>query len=134
MERVSTIFSVRFFEADDLVAALPAIRESGRHARRSDRPAARSLTVSFEPDDPDIAAKVAQLAQLHGVRSVEPYVLRQLSNDVAAGLMGAQEVSAPSGLGLSGRGEIVGVADSGLDTGNPATIHPDFAGRVAAIR
>ena len=48
--------------------------------------------------------------------------------------MGAQEVIAPSGLGLSGRGEIVGVGDSGLDTGNPATIHPDFAGRVAALR
>ena len=47
-------------------------------------------TVSFEPDDPDIAAKVAQLARLHGVRVVEPYTLRQLRNDVAAGLMGAQ--------------------------------------------
>ena len=40
----------------------------------------------------------------------------------------------PSGLGLSGRGEIVGVADSGLDTGNPDTIHPDFSGRIAAIQ
>ena len=39
----------------------------------------------------------------------------------------------PRRLGLSGRGEIVAVADSGFDTGNPATIHPDFAGRVAAI-
>ena len=29
VERVPTIFSVRFFQADDLVAALPAIRDLG---------------------------------------------------------------------------------------------------------
>ena len=132
-ERVPTIFSVRFFEADDLVAALPAIRDSGRHPRRGggrqhghhgQLRAGRSRTIG---------AKVEQLARLHGVRVVEPYTLRQLRNDVAAGLMGAREVSNPAGLGLSGRGEVVGVADSGLDTGDAATIHPDFSGRVAAI-
>ncbi len=131
-ERVPTIFSVRFFEADDLVVALPAIRDLGGMPGEV-TPGSTVTTVSFEPDDPDIAAKVAQLARLHGVRVVEPYALRQLRNDVAAGLMGAKEVSNPAGLGLSGRGEVVGMADSGLDTGDAATIHPDFAGRVAAI-
>ena len=132
VERVSTIFSVRFFEADDLVAALPAIRDLGGTPGEV-ATGSTVTTVSFEPDDPAIGAKVEQLVQLHGVRVVEPYALRQLRNDVAAGLMGAREVSNPAGLGLSGRGEVVGVADSGLDTGNAATIHPDFAGRVAAI-
>jgi hypothetical protein len=132
VERVPTIFSVRFFEADDLVSALPAIRGLG--GTPGEVAAGSTVTtVSFEPDDPAIGAKVEQLARLHGVRAVEPYTLRQLRNDVAAGLMGAREVSNPAGLGLSGRGEVVGVADSGLDTGNAATIHPDFAGRVAAI-
>jgi hypothetical protein len=132
VERVPTIFSVRFFEADDLVAALPAIRDLGGIPGEV---AAGSTvtTVSFRPDDPDVGGKVEQLAGLHGVRAVEPYALRQLRNNVAAGLMGAKEVSSPAGLGLSGRGEVVGVADSGLDTGNAATIHPDFSGRVAAI-
>ena len=133
VERVPTIFSVRFFEAADLIAALPAIRDLG--GTPGEVTAGSTVTtVSFEPDDPDIAAKVEQLASLHGVRAVEPYKLRQLRNDVAAGLMGAREVSNPAGLGLSGRGEVVGVADSGLDTGDAATIHPDFAGRVAAIQ
>lgn len=132
VERVPATFLVRFFAADDLTAALPAIRSLG--GRPSDpAPGSTVITVGFSPDDPDLAAKVERLAHLHGVRSVEPHVLRQLRNDVAARLMGAQEVHNPSGLGLSGRGEIVGVADSGLDTGDPATIHPDFAGRVAAI-
>jgi serine protease AprX len=132
VERVSTIFSVRFFEADDLVAALPAIRDLG--GTPGEVAAGSTVTtVSFDPADPAIGAKVAKLVGLHGVRVVEPYALRQLRNDVAAGLMGAREVSNPAGLGLSGRGEVVGVADSGLDTGNATTIHPDFAGRVAAI-
>jgi hypothetical protein len=133
VERVPTIFSVRFFEADDLSAALPTIRALGGTPGEF-TPGSTVVTVSFEPDDPDIALKVAQMTRLHGVRAVEPYALRQLRNDVAAGLMGAKEVSNPAGLGLSGRGEIVGVADSGLDSGEAATIHPDFAGRVAAIR
>ena len=131
-ERVPSIFSVRFFEPDDLVAALPAIRDLG--GTPGEVTAGSTVTtVSFAPDDPDVGAKVEQLARLHGVRVVEPYALRQLRNDVAAGLMGAREVSNPAGLGLSGRGEVVGVADSGLDTGNASTIHPDFAGRIAAI-
>ena len=125
-----TIFSVRFFDSDDLVQALPKIRDLG--GTPSDpAPGSTVITVSFESDG--VAAKIEQVAQLHGVRSVETYALRQLRNDVAAGLMGAKEVLAPAALGLSGRGEIVGVADSGLDTGNPAAIHPDFTGRVATI-
>jgi subtilisin family serine protease len=34
--------------------------------------------------------------------------------------------------GLYGAGQIIGVADSGLDTGNPATLSADFAGRLRA--
>ena len=67
VERVPTIFSVRFFEADDLVAALPAIRDLG--GTPGEVAAGSTVTtVSFEPDDPAIGAKVAQLARLHGVR------------------------------------------------------------------
>jgi subtilisin family serine protease len=73
------------------------------------------------------------LAGLHGVRSVEAFTMRQPYNDVAVRLMGAREVMDPAGLDLRGQGETVGVADTGLDTGDQATIHPDFAGRIAAI-
>lgn len=132
VERVPNTFSVRFFEPTDLAQALPAIRELGG---TPSVPASNStiITVSFELGQSDLAAKLEQLAHLHGVRSVEPFTLRQTRNDIAAGLMGAKEVLPPSGLGLSGRGEIVGVADSGLDTGDPGAIHPDFAGRVVTV-
>lgn len=36
-------------------------------------------------------------------------------------------------LGFDGRNVTVGVADSGLDTGIPASMHPDIAGRVDAV-
>ncbi|HXI02019.1 MAG TPA: S8 family serine peptidase, partial [Candidatus Saccharimonadales bacterium] len=34
-------------------------------------------------------------------------------------------------IGADGTGVTLAVADTGLDTGNPATIHPDFTGRVS---
>jgi subtilisin family serine protease len=131
-ERLPSIVSVRFFEPDDLDLALPAIREMGGQPG-SYAPGDTILTVGFAPDDPELGAKLERLAHLHGVRAVEAYKLRQLYNNLAARLMGAEEVRRPDGLGLTGRGEIVAVADSGLDTGDPNSIHPDFAGRVAAI-
>lgn len=132
VERVPNAFTVRFFQPEDLAAALTPIRDLG--GTPSDpTPGARVITVSFDPEAGNVIGRVEQLAALHGVRSVEPYILRQLRNDVAAGLMGAQEVQAPAGLNLSGRGEIVGMADSGLDTGVLNTLHPDFAGRVARL-
>ena len=130
--RVTNTFLLNFFEADDLQLALPAIRKLGG-VPGDVAPGSTMLTVSFKPNVADLPTKVEQLAYLHGVSSVGPYVLRQLRNDIATGLMGGKEVLPPSGLGLSGRGEVVGVADSGLDTGDPATIHPDFSGRVAAF-
>lgn len=131
-ERVPNTFTVRFFQPADLEQALPAIQAMGGESSAS-APGGSVITVAFDPHIKDTEALVERIANLHGVRSIEPTVLRQLRNDVAAGLLGAQEVQDPSGLGLSGRGEIVGVADSGLDTGSPDTIHPDFAERIATL-
>ncbi len=132
VERVPNAFTVRFFQSDDLEAALSPIQELGGTPSEP-TPGGKVITVSFDPAAENMASRVEQLAALHGVRSVEPYVLRQLRNDIAAGLMGSQEVQDPTGLNLSGRGEIVGMADSGLDTGVPSSIHPDFSGRIASL-
>jgi subtilisin family serine protease len=132
VERVPNAFTVRFFQPDDLAAALGPIRELGGTPSEPS-PGARVITVSFDPQAEDLTRRVEQLAALHGVRAVEPYVLRQLRNDVCGGLMAAPEVQAVTGLNLSGRGEIVGMADSGLDTGVPNTLHPDFSGRVSRL-
>jgi len=132
VERVPNTFTVRFFQPADLEQALPAIQAMGGEPS-APAPGASVITVAFDPRTRNTESLVEQIASLHGVRSIEPTVLRQLRNDVAAGLLGAEEVQNPSGLGLSGRGEIVGVADSGLDTGSTDTIHPDFAGRIVTL-
>lgn len=67
------------------------------------------------------------LAGLPAVRWIEPYVPPQLTNDVALSLTGV--VTAWTALGLTGTGQTVAVADTGLDVGASGPI-TDFAGRI----
>lgn len=78
------------------------------------------------------ADRIPEIAALDGVINVEiePDVTTQ--NNVARTLTGVEPVATT--LALDGSGEIVGVADSGIDTGVAATILPDFNGRVVNVR
>ena len=78
------------------------------------------------------ADQLEALVAIPGVLAaeVEPEVKTQ--NNVARMLTGANPVATT--LGLDGNGEIVGVADSGLDNGNAGAILADFAGRVVNLR
>jgi hypothetical protein len=75
-------------------------------------------------------AELMQIAALPAVRWIEPVTYPRLLNDVARGIMHVS--SAWQRRGIYGAGQVIAVADSGLDTGNPATISPDFAGRIVA--
>ena len=66
-----------------------------------------------------------RLKALPEVFSVHPVVEPSLHNNRGRALLGID--ASPSPLPWTGRGQIVGVADSGLDAG-----HPDFQGRVRA--
>ena len=91
------IFTVRFFEPDDLVAALPAIRELGGTPSEP-APGSTVITVSFDPATREHRGPGrATRARCTACESVEPYALRQLRNDVAAGLMGARRCRTPRG-------------------------------------
>jgi subtilisin family serine protease len=72
-------------------------------------------------------ALLRDLAALPGVRWIEPDRPPRLTNDVATGLTGAAAVQ--STLGLTGTGQIIAVADTGLDVGASGAI-TDFAGRI----
>ena len=77
------------------------------------------------------AGQVQSLAALDEVVWVEPYFEMELLNDKGGGeIMKANAVSAA--LDLTGGGQMVGVADSGLDSGNLNTLHTDVRGRVKA--
>ncbi len=73
---------------------------------------------------------LAALAQQNAVAWIEPWVAPKLHNDVARTIMHVDQVQ--PGLGLYGDGQIAAVADSGLDTGSAATVHPDFRSHLRA--
>ena len=110
--------------------SLPAIesfvREQGGAVIPSAHGRTRLLRAKMSP------AVVSKLMARDDVRRLEPFVRPRLLNNVAAGIMGVQEVW--NTHGLTGRGQLVTTADSGLDTGDPATVMDDFRGRVRAIR
>ena len=75
------------------------------------------------------SGQLEALAALDGILWIEPYFEHELYNDVGGGqIMRADAVRAD--LGLYGAGQIVAVADTGLDTGDTSTLHPDVRDRL----
>lgn len=82
-----------------------------------------------------LPGQVGELATRGDVRWIERYAPAKLLNDVAVnpGLLNVRKAwAAPHGL--TGAGQIITVADSGLDTGSTNTVMADFRGRVNLIR
>ncbi len=81
----------------------------------------------------DVAADVALLlrvANLESVRWIEPAGRPRLVNDFARAIMNVDPVW--QNHQLFGTDQIIAIADTGLDTGDMATLSPDFAGRIVA--
>lgn len=76
------------------------------------------------------AGLLRKVANLESVRWIEPVGRPRLLNDYARAIMEVDPVW--QSYGLFGAGQTIAIADSGLDTGVPASLSPDFAGRVAA--
>jgi subtilisin family serine protease len=127
------VYTVEFFGGKDISPARPEVRKLGVKIL-AEEPGAKVLVVETSHKKAERRKQLKGLSMVHGVRRVRPRAVRRPSNNVAAGIMGTAASTATSGLGLSGRGETIGICDTGLDTGNPASIHPDFAGRVASIK
>ncbi|MFE1625367.1 S8 family serine peptidase [Brevibacillus reuszeri] len=64
------------------------------------------------------------------VIAVIPVPENKLHNDIAAVLTSSDALLS---TGYSGKGQIIGVADTGLDTGEEANIHPDFQGQIKSL-
>jgi subtilisin family serine protease len=79
------------------------------------------------------------LAQSSAVLWVERGSKRKLVDEAASKIVGGDDgnVATPTvtqQLGFDGRGVTVCVADTGLDTGNTNTMHPDLLGRVTGFQ
>ena len=127
------VYVVEFFSPENLKSALPGVKKLGFEIME-EVTNARILLVQARRSQTERPRALEDLAAIHGVSAIREWSVAQSCNDVAAGIMGTSMAIGRSGLGLSGKGEKIGVCDTGLDTGDPRTIHPDFAGRVAWIK
>lgn len=77
--------------------------------------------------------QIARLAQLPDVRWIEPFAPRRLLNDQAQQSWLLQTSAVWANLSQFGQGQVVAVADTGLDTGNQSTVHLDVRGRINQV-
>lgn len=122
-----------FFSEEDRERAAAVLDERG--VRIANRVGTSRLILDLTSvADPRKALE--DIAEQPGLRILEEKTIKSLFNDVAREVIGKGVVSSGSGTGgvlLTGRGEIVAIADSGLDTGAQATLHADFRGRVSDL-
>ncbi|MBR4258660.1 MAG: S8 family serine peptidase, partial [Kiritimatiellae bacterium] len=80
------------------------------------------------------AEEVRAVAALPDVHAVSLYVAPRTCNNVAvqASRMNVETVwpNGATGLNLTGAGQVIAVADTGLDTGDQSTVHNDVKGRI----
>lgn len=126
-------YVVVFFSPADMPQAVGAFQQFGVRIQATDENAG-VMIIEARGDENEQMALLEALAAVHGVRSIRARSIKRISNNLAPRLMGAQRSLDPGQLGLSGEGEIIAVADTGLDSGDPQAIHPDFSGRVLAIK
>lgn len=76
---------------------------------------------------------IGEIAAREGVEAIIPHRWPKLHNDQAATVMEAPANRQFADLAIRGGNQIVGIADSGLDSGDASTIAADFAGRITQI-
>lgn len=77
------------------------------------------------------AATLAALAARGDVLWIDRRVQLRIVNDYAVRDTGV--TNAWDALGLTGRGQVIATADTGIDTGDVATLHKDFTNRIVAL-
>ena len=114
-------FDLRLNRADDLPDVEAWLEQRGVAIAGRSR---RKLRIYLLEDSP----LLGEISALQEVASLEQYVLPKKCNDSARKLLGIDSANPGLALGLEGTGQIVAVADTGLDVQ-----HPDFAGRISGI-
>ena len=126
------VYTVQVFDKSLLDKVAFAARELGFQVlSRSD--GARALVLRSYASLEHRSRMVQTLATIHGVKFIRARAIMRTSNNVAAGIHGGTARRRSPVAGLSGRGEIVAVCDTGLDTGDPQT-HPSGLRRTRDMR
>ena len=128
------VYTVEVFDPRQVGSIARAAAKLGFEGLSKDAKAG-VLIVRTDASEKECRRQVQRLSEVHGVRYIRQRVVPRTANNIATGLMGNNYAAvSPSGLKLTGAGEIVAVCDTGLDTGAADTVHPDFAGRVIAMK
>lgn len=124
------VYTVEFFGPKDVTSAMPQVKKLGFNILTKD---VKGKLLIVETNKP---ARILNLSTVHGVRRINERSINRPSNDVAAGIMGTKlSMGNTNGsLGLSGKGEVIAICDTGLDTGDPKNILKDFDKRIKWIK
>ncbi len=125
-QSASLVVNVTVFGPEDKTSVAQAVQGLGGSVLRGETESGRVLRLQIPRTD------LAKISQLPAVVYIEPAESYRLLNDrardlVAATPLGADGWLSPSQQGLTGAGQIIGLADSGLDKGSIEDIHPDLA-------
>jgi hypothetical protein len=125
---------VEFFTPREARKARAEIRKLGLRIASAETDA--GVLVVELPEGTAAAQRrlIDALSQVHGVRMVRRKALNRISNDIAIGPMRASASALGGAAYVDGAGEIVAICDTGFDVGTTSPAHPDFAGRVKAIK
>lgn len=119
-------WDVLLHRPDDLGAVLNRLQTLGGMIAGTGRKKIRVYLLEGSP-------ALQQIAQMAEVSQVAAYVPPKLFNDVAREILGIDTRSSDSAakvttLPQTGKGQIIGIADTGLDDA-----HPDFKGRIIGL-
>jgi hypothetical protein len=120
-ERKAVMYSVRLHRRQDMPTVVKWLEKRRRKPLWKSQVSLRVALLRGGRD-------VTQLAKLPEVAIVEEAQAKQLFGSFARKLLRLPEVAAAP-AGLTGAGELIAVADTGLDDS-----HPDFAGRIVALK
>jgi serine protease AprX len=127
-------YTVEFFSGGDVPSGEAKAKSLGFTIVGRDEDARVLVVDTDHTSKQRVREQLEALSEVHGVRSIRERPVKRPSNDAAAVVMNTAAALGNTGLSLSGNGEVIGICDTGLDSGNPAAIHRDFTNRVSFIK
>jgi serine protease AprX len=118
------LVEVSVFSGESVKEVAARVREEGGSVLATH---SRSLVANLDP------ATIAALAELQGIQAILPFAMPELHNDQAKLVIQIPVDHHFADLTLKGTGQIVAIADSGLDSGDPLAMHADIQGRVVDV-
>jgi serine protease AprX len=125
-----------FFSEEDQRAAIKDLES--REIRIASKPRLTTLILDLSANKNSIDAFEFIKKQI-GLRTLEEKTIDTPFNNKARTVIGKNVVPPnptpnPNSLSLTGKGEIIAISDTGLDTGDKETLHLDIRGRVKTIQ